>query len=129
MLAKILYKALAALGLVLLLLSQASAHTDIATTIPDHEAVLNTAPKQLRFLFRAEVTITNIRIEIVDGKNPGARIKVNLPRNRIGQSTAFGKQIALEIPELNPATYKVVWQAMSRDGHFIVDDFTFTVTE
>ncbi|MDC0598624.1 copper resistance protein CopC [Gammaproteobacteria bacterium] len=137
MLARILTKNLPLLGLAFLLISQANAHSGLATTIPDHEAILENAPTQLRFLFKAEVTITNIRIDHIDPEKPDNdniidRIEPTLPRNRVGQSTAFGRRVDLDIPELTPANYpahyRVVWQAMSPDGHYIVDDFTFTVT-
>lgn len=110
----------------------AIAHSALAVTIPEHEAVLAQAPQQLRFLFKAEVTLTNIRIDIIDPeKDPGDniinQIKLELPRNSLGQSTAFGSRVDLDIPELAPANYRVVWQAMSQNGHYIVDDFDFSV--
>ena len=109
----------------------ASAHVGIATTVPDHDAVLEQAPALLRFVFPAEVTITNARILPVDERlvQIGDTVVVRLPRNRIGQSTAFGTGIDLEIPLLDPGRYQVVFQALSVDGHVLADDFTFTIAQ
>jgi len=109
----------------------AHAHTGIATTVPDHDAVIDQAPKILRFVFPGEVTITNARIRPINDKQIQVRetITLRLPRNRIGQSTAFGKQIELDIPLLEPGIYQVVFQVRSIDGHELADDFTFTITD
>jgi methionine-rich copper-binding protein CopC len=113
----------------LLLSALARAHIGgLAQTVPDHDAVLDLAPVRMEFSFLAEVTITNIRLEVTSGNRTGERLRMVLPRNSIGQSTAFGEHIVLDLPELAPATYKVTWQAMSTGGDIIVDDFSFTVT-
>lgn len=110
---------------------QAGAHTGIATTVPDHDAVIDRAPALLQFRFPGEVTITNARIRPVDANlaQTGEAIVVRLPRNRIGQSTAFGEVIDLEIPLLPPGMYQVVFQVLSVDGHTLTDFFTFTITD
>lgn len=107
------------------------AHVGIATTVPDHDAVIERAPALLRFIFPGEVTITNARIRPVNDllNEVGETITVRLPRNRIGQSTAFGMAIDLEIPLLPPGMYQVVFQVISIEGHVLADDFTFTITE
>jgi len=109
----------------------ARAHTGIATTVPDHDAVIDQAPEILRFVLPAEVTITNARIRPVNEKliEIGETITVRLPRNRIGQSTAFGQEIELDIPLLEPGIYQVVFQITSIDGHTLADDFVFTISE
>ncbi len=108
--------------------TSAMAHSGLAITIPDHESVLTEAPKQLRFLFKAEVTLTNVSIYTMDGENAGQQLDVMLPRDSVGQSAAVGIRVDLDIPPLEPATYTVVWRAASQEGHYIVDNFTFTVT-
>ena len=107
----------------------AAAHTGMAITTPDHDEVLSSAPSQLVFEFMAYVTITNIRLEISTGAHSGEQLQIHLPRNSIGQSTAFGTTITLVLPALEPAAYLVTWQAISLDGHVIVDDFNFTVSD
>lgn len=107
----------------------ALAHTGIAVTIPDHDAILSTPPSQLVFEFMTNVTITNIRLEINAGLRSGEQLQVRLPRNSIGQSTAYGKTITLDLPHLDAAAYLVTWQAISEDGHILVDDLNFTVSE
>ena len=104
---------------------QLGAHTGMAVTIPDHDAVLAQAPTQLVFSFMGQVTLTNIHLE----NAAGVRIDLRLPRNSIGQSTAFGETITLPLPLLAPEVYRVTWQAVSVDGHSIVDDFSFTVSQ
>ena len=52
-----------------------------------------------------------------------------LPRNRVGQSTVFGREIELDIPPLPPGFYQVVFQVRTIDGHMLADDFTFTIAE
>ncbi len=107
----------------------AQAHVGVAKTVPDHDAVMERAPAKIFFQFMAEMTITNLRLEITSDEHKGERIQVRLPRNSIGQSTAFGEQISLELPPLAPATYQVNYQAVSVDGHIMVDDFSFTVAK
>lgn len=119
-------------GLLILLLFACSraawAHVGLAVTVPDHDAVLEEAPALLHFQFMNTMTIINLRLEITTGENSGERIDVRLPRNSIGQSTAFGDMVDIELPPLAPATYKVLWQAVTLDGHYLLDDFTFTVS-
>ena len=103
------------------------AHVGLAVTVPDHDQVLERAPTQIHFQFMAQVTLTNIRLEITEGERQGERIEVRLPRNSIGQSTAFGEVIDLQLPALDPAVYLVTYQAVSIDGHIMIDDIGFTV--
>ncbi|MBT5483501.1 MAG: copper resistance protein CopC [Gammaproteobacteria bacterium] len=124
------------LSILLLLLTilaecPAYSHTGIAVTVPDHDAVIDQAPEILRFVFPGEVTITNARIRPMNEQliQRGDTVIVKLPRNRIGQSTAFGKEIDLDIPLLEPGMYQVVFQILSIDGHSLADDFTFTIIE
>ena len=106
------------------------AHEGIAPTVPDHEAVIDQSPSILRFVFPGEVTITNLRIRPVNEALAlqGDVVTVRLPRNRVGQSTAFGTEIDLPIPLLNPGFYQVVFQVRTIDGHMQADDYTFTIT-
>lgn len=106
------------------------AHVGIATTVPDHDAVIEQAPTIIRFVFPGEVTITNVRLRPVDAylAITGDIITLKLPRNRVGQSTAFGKEIDLEIPLLENGSYQVVFQATSIEGHVLADDFVFTIS-
>ena len=105
------------------------AHTGIAQTVPDHDAILARPPTLLHFSFNGQVTVTNARLTPVDENNiqAGNPITIRLPRNRIGQSTAFGEVIDLDIPTLLPGRYQVVFQVVTIDGHYLSDDCTFTV--
>ena len=71
--------------------------------------------------------LQGLDLEITEGERQGERIEVRLPRNSIGQSTAFGEVIDLQLPALDPAVYLVTYQAVSIDGHIMIDDFGFTV--
>ena len=110
--------------------NQGIAHVGIASTVPDHEAVIDQAPTLLRFVFPDEVTMTNLRIKPVNEALSlvGEVVTVRLPRNRIGQSTAFGVDIDLPIPNLDPGFYQVVFQVRTIDGHMLADDYTFTIS-
>ena len=106
----------------------ATAHVGLAVTVPDHDAVLERAPTLIHFEFMAEMMLTNLRLDCMSGERKGERIEVRIPRNDVGQSTAIGQMLDIELPELAPATYQVAWQAVSRDGEIVVDDFLFTVS-
>ncbi len=108
--------------------SLALAHVGLAMTVPDHDAVLEHIPTQIQFRFGSEVTLTNLRLEFTSGPRKGERLNLRLPRNSIGQSIAFGTDIAVELPIIEAATYQVWYQAISIDGHVLVDDFSFTVS-
>ena len=126
-----LLRTLTAACLLLAPVAPATAHTGIATTVPDHDAVIERAPTLLRFQFPGEVTITNLRILPVDSNliQNGEAVIVRLPRNRVGQSTAFGQDIDVDIPLLEPGRYQVVFQVVSIDGHMLADDFNFTILD
>jgi methionine-rich copper-binding protein CopC len=106
----------------------ANAHVGLAVTVPDHDAVLERAPTLIHFEFKAEMMLTNLRLDCMSGEQKGERLEVRIPRNDVGQSTAIGAMLDIELPELPPATYQVAWQAVSRDGEVVVDDFLFTVS-
>jgi len=105
----------------------AHAHAGLAVTVPEHDAVLDRAPALVHFQFMADMTITNVILEIGAGPRTGERIALRLPRNSIGQSTAFGESIDLTLPPLEPGTYVLTWQATSLDGHLMVDDLSFSI--
>jgi len=103
------------------------AHAGLAVTVPEHDAILERAPTLVHFQFMADMTITNVILEIGAGPRTGERIPLRLPRNSIGQSTAFGESIDLNLPALDPGTYVLTWQATSLDGHLLVDDLSFSI--
>jgi methionine-rich copper-binding protein CopC len=103
------------------------AHVGLAKTVPDHDQVMEQAPTKIVFQFMAQVTITNLRLERTREPRVGERIEVRLPRNSIGQSTAFGDNIVLDLPALEPGAYLVTYQAVSIGGDVLVDDFAFSV--
>jgi methionine-rich copper-binding protein CopC len=114
--------------LVFALAPATTAHVGLAVTVPDHDAVLERAPTLIHFEFMAEMMLTNLRLDCMSGEQQGERIEVRIPRNDIGQSKAIGQMLDIALPELAPATYQVAWQAISRDGEIMVDDFLFTVS-
>ena len=107
----------------LFLISPASAHTSLVSSLPESGAVLNEVPSEVRLKFNEDLLL-------IDTKNPN-RIEVI---NGVGQ--VVSGMIMVEGPEIytpldlsfEPSgEYTVKYRVVSADGHPIEGDYQFTV--
>ncbi|MGA0119506.1 MAG: copper resistance CopC family protein [Candidatus Nanopelagicaceae bacterium] len=107
----------------LFLISPASAHTSLVSSLPESGAVLNEVPSKVRLKFNEDLLL-------VDTKNPN-RIEVI---NGIGQvvsgmTMVDGPEIytPLDLSFEPSGEYTVKYRVVSADGHPIEGEYQFTV--
>jgi len=107
----------------LFLISPASAHTSLVSSLPESGAVLNKVPSEVRLKFNEDLLL-------IDTKNPN-RIEVI---NGIGQvvsgmTMVDGPEIytPLDLSFEPSGEYTVKYRVVSADGHPIEGDYQFTV--
>lgn len=96
----------------------ASAHANLISTDPGEGAVLQVAPKQVRFTFDEAVRAVPDGVQVFDsgGDAVGAAATVN------------GAELEVVLSEpLGSGTTVVVWRVVSEDGHPIGGSLTFSV--
>ncbi len=101
----------------LLVATQASAHAHLLTSTPAKDASV-AAPKQLALSFSETLEPKFSGIELT--KADGAKVETT--------ATIAGKAInATPKAALAPGAYKVMWHAVSADGHRTKGDYAFSV--
>ncbi len=91
----------------------------VSGTEPSNGAELTEPPKTIRVSFIMPMRITVLKLTTETGET----IPVAL-----GQQKA-ARKFAVAIPELEPDSYSVEWQARGRDGHTMSGSFEFLVVE
>ena len=94
---------------------------------PDHQspaagAVVSISPKMVRIWFdgQLEPKFSTIAVEEADGHLIAKEVAdSNLPDRTLLQ---------VQIPELTPGTYKIIWTAVARDGHHTTGQYEFSVS-
>jgi len=110
---------LAAVALVISLVSPAGAHSLLIASIPSAGAVVNGAPAvMLRFNNRIEKKLSQIRLVPPAGEAKVLPVRVD------------GAVDALEapLPPLPPGRYRVEWRVLSTDGHVVSGAFAFSIS-
>lgn len=102
--------------------SPALAHDSLSSTSPAPDAVITHAPETVSLTLSeppAESKNLNLStITVTDGTG-----------NTVsdGTVTVYGPTLSTKLSAGNPGTYKVLWRAVSSDGHPIEGSYTFTV--
>ncbi|MCU1657893.1 MAG: Copper resistance protein, partial [Pseudonocardiales bacterium] len=114
---RIVVTLLMAVGLVVMLpVSQASAHAFLTDSNPSDGAVLTAPPTTLRLQFSESVVIAATRIDITDSSGrhylPTAQ---RLVHTASGASTEEPAQVVADLPTLPDSAYRVSWQTLSSD--------------
>ena len=107
----------------LFIVTPASAHTSLVSSIPSSGAVLNEVPAEVRIKFNEDLLL-------VDDKNPN-RIEVINGVGQVvsGMSVVEGPEIftALDLSLEPSGEYLVKYRVVSADGHPIEGEYQFTV--
>jgi len=107
----------------LFLISPASAHTSLVSSLPESGAVLNKVPSEVRLKFNEDLLL-------IDTKNPN-RIEVINGVGQVvsGMTMVKGPEIytPLDLSFEPSGEYTVKYRVVSADGHPIEGDYQFTV--
>src|SRR5579875_1265983 len=101
------------------------AHAVLLRSDPAQDAVLNTAPSQVRMWFSEDLNPTFSTAAVVNGRNQ----RVDLHNAHVSPDNPQEMDISLQA-NLPPAVYVVIWRTQSADdGHILVGSFIFSVAE
>ena len=107
----------------LFLISPASAHTSLVSSLPESGAVLNEVPSEVQLMFNEDLLL-------IDTKNPN-RIEVINGVGQVvsGMTMVEGPEIytPLDLSFEPSGEYTVKYRVVSADGHPIEGDHQFTV--
>src|SRR5947209_8282374 len=114
---------LLALSLLFAFPAISQAHAILLRSDPVKDAVLNTAPSQVRMWFSEELNPTFTTAVVVNAKNE----RVDAHDAHITSGNALEMDVNLQ-PNLPPSVYIVIWRTQSAaDGHVLRGSFLFTV--
>lgn len=99
----------------------ALAHTKLESSMPQANAVVATAPTQVRLQFSDPLELPFSKVKLVDEK--GAVIETS----RIVVDGADPKALVATVPALRSGAYRVQWSTVTRDGHKVKGEFAFRV--
>ena len=105
-------------GLVALTPSVLLAHTDLATSSPANEAVLNKAPEKLELTFTEEVQLLKVAVTNSEGAQELASFK---------PTATAQKTFAVPLSTLKQGVHTVNITYMGDDGHRVDKKVIFTV--
>lgn len=111
----------AALLLASTLASAAWAHAKLETADPKPASTVNAAPKQLRLQFNEVLELPFSKVKLVDAK--GAVIEPSA----VALDKDNPKALVATMPTLAAGQYKVQWSTVTRDGHKVKGEYSFTV--
>jgi methionine-rich copper-binding protein CopC len=104
------------------LISNAFAHAELKSSVPERDATVKTAPSEVSIEFDEEVNPKLSSIVVEDTK--GQQVDK-------GDSHLVGgdaKHLSVDLNPLPAGTYQVIWTSVAADdGHKVSDMFKFTV--
>lgn len=113
--------AMAAIALPVLFSSAALAHTRLESSSPQANAVVATAPKEIRLQFSEPLELPFSKVKLVDPK--GATVAPS----KIAIDKANQKVLVASVPALGSGKYRVQWSTVTRDGHKVKGEFPFSI--
>lgn len=110
------------LSIVLLPALPALAHTSLRQANPAENAVLQTAPKEVRLLFDEELSgpLNRITVYGPDGQ------QVDQDDTHVDPTDVHTLVVSLQ-PNLPQGGYRVLWHVVSLDGHVVEESYTYSV--
>lgn len=101
--------------------SPAWSHAKLSESAPAANAVLTDSPKEVRVRFTETLEGSFSGIQVTDAA--GKTLTSDKAVIESGDSSAM----RLSLPALKAGTYRVRWTAVTRDGHRIKGEYSFTV--
>ena len=99
------------------LIDSAHAHTQLSSSIPADQAVVETAPTEISLSFSEAVRLTAVS---VDSGNTSHALEPGSPEP--------AKDFVVALSELAPGEYVIQWRALSEDTHVMTGEIRFTVS-
>ncbi len=97
------------------------AHAKLVKSDPSRKAALSASPKFVQLWFNEKIEGSYASVTVLDSeKKP---VTQNSPEPVAGDL----KSVVLNLPELEPGSYKVQYRVMSVDGHVIESSYEFSI--
>jgi len=99
----------------------AFAHAKLVKSDPPNRATLNIAPEHIQLWFNEEIegSFASISLHDADGKSVTDTSPETVPDDL--------KTVVLPLPEIAPGRYTVNFRVLSKDGHVVESDYSFTL--
>ncbi|MDD1478683.1 copper resistance CopC family protein [Arthrobacter sp. H16F315] len=102
--------------------SPALAHDSLSSTSPAADAVITHAPETVSLtLSEPPADSKNLNLSTITVTDGAGKTVSD------GNVTVYGPTLSTKLSEGDTGTYKVLWRAVSSDGHPIEGNYTFTV--
>lgn len=101
--------------------TSAWAHAGLQTSIPEKDAEIATAPKEIMLQFNEKLESAFSTAKLVD--STGKQVNVEKPTLDPSNPSVM----KLPVPALSPGKYKVEYVGVGHDGHRRKGDYSFTV--
>lgn len=101
--------------------STAYAHAKLEASQPKANSIVETAPAVVRLQFNEPVELPFSKVKLVDRAGvAGAPLKLDVDKND-------PKAVVATLPQLHSGPHRVQWTTVTRDGHKVKGEFSFTV--
>ena len=110
-------KVLMATALCFVLSVPAHSHTQLSSSVPANDALLEEAPTEIVLTFSEVVRLTAVTLEHDEESQP---LEVS-----VADAT---KEFTVGLPELEPGDYVVQWRALSEDTHVVSGEIRFSIS-
>ena len=94
----------------------ANAHTQLSSSTPADQSVIDSAPDVVQLTFSATVRLTALSLQSGTGQQA---LDLEAP----GPATTF----AVALPHLGPGEYVLEWRALAEDTHVMTGEIAFTI--
>ncbi|SMP52116.1 copper homeostasis periplasmic binding protein CopC [Noviherbaspirillum suwonense] len=101
--------------------SNAWAHAGLQTSVPEKDAEIAAAPKEITLQFNEKLESAFSTAKLVD--STGKQVNVEKPTLDASNPSVM----KLRVPALSPGKYKVEYVGVGHDGHRRKGDYSFTV--
>lgn len=101
--------------------SSAWAHAKLQSAEPKAGSTVAAAPSRLRLQFNEALEAPFSKVKLVDAKD-----KVIAP-SALAVDKDNPKMLVATVPVLAPGTYRVQWSTVTRDGHKVKGEYSFSV--
>jgi methionine-rich copper-binding protein CopC len=101
--------------------SSARAHAGLQTSIPEKDAEVAAAPKEITLQFNEKLESAFSSAKLID--STGKQVNVEKSTLDAGNPSVM----KLPVPALSPGKYKVEYVGVGHDGHRRKGDYSFTV--
>ena len=96
----------------------ALAHSALKAISPANNAIVAQVPKTIELTFKNSIHLTKITLKYEDKPS----ITLDLSRTK-----GFLTDYSIPLKEMGFGSYNFEWRGLSKDGHILIDSFSFVV--